>query len=207
MLSFNRLRRSRRSSEESTPRSLRERGAAALEFALIAPFFFLVVFGGIEIGFMFRSNLALEDTTRTAARVGSVERNGDEADLRILEKVNSRVGTLNGDITRVVIFSGDTLNAEVPVACTTTTNPALPGQKCNVYIVNGGQTLQDVIDAWTPFQSASNPGGTPPGITSADRGSSSNIGVYIEYDYDYVTGFFDTITLSSTTVEAIELDL
>ena len=203
MLSFNRLRRARRSAEESEPRTLRERGAAALEFALIAPFFFLVVFGGIEIGFMFRSNLALQDTSRTAARVASVERNGEEADLRILEKINSRVGSLNGDIMRVVIFSGDTLNAEVPVPCTTTTSPALPGQKCNVYMVHeNGQTLQEVIDAWTPFTT-----GNPPGIIPADRSSSSNIGVYIAYDYDYVTGFFDTITLSSTTVEAIELDL
>lgn len=199
MLAITRFRRAKRKAEEGeevdSP-TLRERGAAALEFALVAPLFFLVVFSGIEVGYMFRSHLTLEDTTRTAARVASVERNNANADLAILTRINARVGELNGDVTRVVIFMGDTLGSEVPVACTTTAALDLAGERCNIYPVIDGD-MQFVVDNWTARN----------GIAAAERQALDNIGIYIEYDYNYVTGFFDTLTLSSTTVEVIELDL
>ena len=44
-------------------------------------------------------------------------------------------------------------------------------------------------------------------LTPASRQSPNNVGIYIEFDYTYATGFFDTLTLSSTSVEAIERDL
>lgn len=197
MLSPSRFRRALRGAEESQRRPKRERGAAALEFALIAPFFFLVVFGGIEIGFMFRSNLALEDTARTAARVASVERAGADADLEILRKVNARVGSLNGDVSRVVIFAADTLDSEVPGGCTGDFAASSQADRCNVYTVVNGD-LQAVVDGFVQ-ETGINP--------AVDRQAWDNIGVHIEYDYDYVTGFFDTITLSSSAVEVIELDL
>ena len=57
-----------------SPRRLRDRGAAMVEFALISPLFFLLLFGGIEMGLMFRGNLAVEDMTRSASRVASIQR-------------------------------------------------------------------------------------------------------------------------------------
>ena len=45
-----------------------------VEFALVAPMFFFIVFGGIELGLMFRSYLALENLSRSAARIVSIER-------------------------------------------------------------------------------------------------------------------------------------
>jgi hypothetical protein len=44
-------------------------------------------------------------------------------------------------------------------------------------------------------------------LTSAERGEWQNLGIYIEYEYQYVTGFFDSITLSATSVEVVELDM
>ncbi len=202
MLSFNRFRHARRSAEKSEPRSLRERGAAALEFALIAPFFFLVVFGGIEIGFMFRNHLALQDTVRSAARVAAVERNAVDADQEILRKINARVGELNGDVTRVVIFAAPTLNSAVPTICTTGgTNSTA---NCNVYTVTDGN-VQAIIDSF-PAPPAADPRSI--GIDRAsERRPLDNIGIYVEYEYQYVTGFFDKITLSASSVQVIELDL
>lgn len=190
MLAITRFRRAKRKAEEGEEGeapTLRERGAAALEFALIAPLFFLVVFGGIEIGYMFRSHLTLQDSTRNAARVASVERNEPGADQAILDRINVRVGELNGDVTRVVIFMGDTLSADVPVSC-----------------LSGGSNQADLCNVYPQgvYNAAFNTG-----IPDADRQAWDNIGIYIEYDYNYVTGFFDSITLSSTTVEVIELEL
>ena len=189
------LRRFGRDAEPTEERNLRERGAAALEFALIAPFFFLVVFGGIEIGLMFRSHLALEDMSRSAARVASIERDAADADRVILSRIESKAAPLNGDITRVVIFSAPTLDAQVPVACTTA-NASLAGQ-CNIYEITNGN-LSTLTAAGSTLET---------GLTAAERDQWQNLGIYIEYDYQYVTGFFDSITLSTTSVEVVELDL
>ncbi len=194
MFFLNRLRESRRNGEASERRKLRERGAAALEFALVAPFFFLVVFGGIEIGLMFRSHLALENMSRTAARVASVQRNAPGADQAILENINAQAEILSGDITKVIIFSAETLDADLSPDCELAT--ASRANECNVYLVDD-RGVQGVLDdgVWEA------------GLTATERGAWQNLGIYIEYDYQYATGFFDSITLSTTSVEVVELDL
>jgi hypothetical protein len=50
-----------------------EGGAAALEFALVMPLLFILVFGIIAFGIIFAQNLALGNSARQAARFGSVE--------------------------------------------------------------------------------------------------------------------------------------
>lgn len=194
------LRRRRSDADESAtsdpPRSKRrERGAAALEFALVAPLFLLVVFGGIEIGLMFRSHLALQDMSRSAARVASIQRNAPDADREILERVVAGASTLNGEVTKVIIFHAPTLDATLPASCIDgSDNPASQAGLCNAY----GPEFVDVADGSQAMET---------GLTDAQRGQWENLGVYIEYDYQYVTGFFDSITLSASTVEVVELDL
>lgn len=194
MFFLNRLRESRRNAEASERRKLRERGAAALEFALVAPFFFLVVFGGIEIGLMFRSHLALENMSRTAARVASVQRNAPGADQAILENINKQSEILSGDVTKVIIFAAETLDAGLSPDCELAT--ASRANECNVYIVDS-RGVQGVLDD----------GVYEAGLTATERAAWQNLGIYIEYDYQYATGFFDSITLSTTSVEVVELDL
>lgn len=48
-------------------------GAAAVEFALVAPLFIILVFGLISFGIVFAQNLALGNGAREAARSGVVE--------------------------------------------------------------------------------------------------------------------------------------
>ena len=175
MLGPLRSRSARRKTDSGEPRTLRERGAAALEFALIAPLFFLVVFGGIEIGYMFRSHLTLQDTARVAARVASVERASDQADRAIMERIQVRAQDLNGDVERVVIFAADTLDAQVPEECTRPGDASSNIFKCNVYVVPPGDSLQDVIDSFATNDI---------GLVAADRQPWDNIGVHIQYDYN-----------------------
>lgn len=193
---LDRLRRSRPNDDELPRSSRRERGAAALEFALVAPLFFLVVFGGIEIGLMFRGHLALQDMSRSAARVASIQRDNVDADRAILERVRLGAGTLNGDVTKVIIFHAPTLDATLPPSCIDALDaPASQSGLCNAY----DATYVDVAGSGTASMET--------GLTSAERSQWQNLGVYIEYEYQYVTGFFDSITLSATTVEVVELDL
>jgi len=194
-----RRRRSRRDADNTADAARptrRERGAAALEFALVAPLFLLVVFGGIEIGLMFRSHLALQDMSRGAARVASIQRNAPDADREILKRVVNGSPTLNGEVTKVIIFHAPTLDATLPANCIDgSDNPISRAGVCNAY----GTEFIDVADGTTPVITT--------GLTDTQREQWQNLGVYIEYDYTYVTGFFDSITLSASTVEVVELDL
>ena len=193
------LRRVRaRSAARKEGRSRRERGAAALEFALVAPLFFFVMFGGIEVGLMFRSNLTLSDAARNGARVGSIERSSAEADRAIITRIYNQSQNLNGDIKRIVIYKADTMASSVPDDCKTGASKA---GVCNVYVTaegGGGDDLKAISEGGGTLQT---------GYDSADRLKLTNIGIWIEYEYSYVTGFFDSTTLTAESVEVIELDL
>ena len=179
-----------------TRRALRERGASTVEFALVSPLFFLILFGGIELGLMFRGNLSVEDMTRNAARVASIVRDDPEADRFILREINNRTRSLNGEIVNVVIFSGSTLDAEMPAGCISAAgDPVDISNVCNSYsaadveaIAGGGGTLGSAL-------------------TDAEREQWDIIGITVFYRQDSITGVIDGVTLSSTTVEVIELDL
>jgi Flp pilus assembly protein TadG len=64
-----------RSSIRSGRRGARrpEAGTSAVEFALVAPIFIMLVFGIISFGIVFAQNLALDNAARQAARSGVVE--------------------------------------------------------------------------------------------------------------------------------------
>jgi TadE-like protein len=51
----------------------RDRGAAAVEFALVSPLLFLLLFGILAYGIYFTDSLALRDGVRAAARSGSIQ--------------------------------------------------------------------------------------------------------------------------------------
>lgn len=51
-----------------------EDGQALVEFALLAPVLFLILFGIIQFGMAFRDSIALTDAVRTGARQATVSR-------------------------------------------------------------------------------------------------------------------------------------
>ena len=50
----------------------RERGAAAVEFALIAPLFFILLFAIIDFGALLQNKISLSNAARVGARYGSL---------------------------------------------------------------------------------------------------------------------------------------
>jgi len=128
------------------PLSSRERGAAVVEVALVAPVFMLMVFATIEYGFIFNNFNTLRQGTRDGARSASVNQLNNPggspywctttgsppsgADTNLICLIKNRVG-LGDANTRVWI--------SVPSPSGTAPNPVATGDEivvCTQYLQN-----------------------------------------------------------------------
>ncbi len=75
----------------------RRRGAAAVEFAIVAPIFFLLVLGMIEIGRMVMVQQIITNASREGARVGVLDPStaGGTTRQDVLDKVNGYLAAAN----------------------------------------------------------------------------------------------------------------
>ncbi len=64
----------------ATRRSRNQSGAVAVEFALIMPILFMIVFGIIEFGYMLNRDMIVGNASRDGARVASL--NGSYSEIR-----------------------------------------------------------------------------------------------------------------------------
>lgn len=99
----------------------RDRGAVAVEMALVTPILVMLVFGIIQFGIVFAQKLALSNAAREAARAGTVAVN-DSARLTcqdIANQVKSTVGTvgLNTSNVTVTIKKADGSGGTAIVVC------------------------------------------------------------------------------------------
>jgi hypothetical protein len=75
----------------------RDRGAAALEFALVLPVLLLVVFGLIDFGRMVNAQLMVSDAAREGARAAAVVDQGTGEN-----RIDSITGATVGTVSRTV---------------------------------------------------------------------------------------------------------
>lgn len=145
------------------------RGAAAVEFALVAPLLIFLVFGIIEAGFAFYGREATALAVSDASRAGSIQRNDAAADREILTLLGGRLDRAAGtSFTRVVVYEAATLTDPPPAACIA----GSPVTGCNVY---GPAALANPASA------------TCTGWCPADRETDDLLGVWVGVRYDSLT--------------------
>lgn len=133
--------------------TLRERGAVALEFAIMIPLLATLAFGAIEMGAAWRDSQAVLSSSRTAAR--SLAQFGDqiEADRDALLSVEAAFVDTPMTVAAVIIYeSDDAVNAGgAPAACVAAAEAGIAytgAENCNVYagadyaaaVAPGGET-------------------------------------------------------------------
>lgn len=116
----------------------RERGAVALEFAVVLPLLATLAFGAIEMGSAWRDSQAVLSSSRTAAR--SLAQFGDQtqADRDALLSVEASFVDTPMTVQAVVIYeSDDTVNSGgAPAACIASAIAGVAytgAENCNVY--------------------------------------------------------------------------
>jgi len=194
-----------------------DRGVAIVEFALVAPLLFLVLFGIIEFGFVFKDSLTLTNMTRSGARTGAAVGNATspDADYQILSAITSSAGALSANINGVIIFTATATSSALPTGCsfasgsTAGCNVYTPTQLSEVKQSNGNWTTMQTLyptafkcqsgwdDHWCPSTrvvSQSGNGGSGPDY----------LGVYISAHHSKVTGWFQSLTLTDTSVMRLE---
>jgi hypothetical protein len=203
-----------------SPRLQGDRGAALLEGAVVALPFFILMFGMLEYGLVFKSYLSLASATNSSGRAASTFGNAGNSDYLILRTINEGAGGMDREaIHTIVIWHATGPDDSPPAACLDgdgsvgTGAPAYVGA-CNVYDYTDFEWDEADFDCdpltagpvdydwcatdrkdWLSDTDATGP---------LKRGTDF-IGVYVEADYDMLTGMFGSqLSLSETSITRID---
>jgi len=88
-------------------RSRGERGAVAVEMAIVVPVLVLLVFGALELGLAFDEKLQMANAVNQATRNASVLGVDDYADIQALDSLSAGLNGNVGNIVEVHIFKAD----------------------------------------------------------------------------------------------------
>jgi Flp pilus assembly protein TadG len=116
-------------------RRARERGASAVEFALVLPIFVLLVFGIMEAGWLFAQQVEVRNAAREGARLAVV----DYADAGTMRSEVCDRAALSRDRAQV----GFTLGSDTAVVEVTQTYASLTGV---IPSFNNGITIRSVAE-------------------------------------------------------------
>ena len=186
-----------------------ERGSAIIEAAIATPVFFMLIFGVLEFGFLFRTDLTTTNASRDGGRAASVYGREAETDFLILQTVRQGLAAISLDqLEFVVVYRLTDPTQDMNPSCLVASQPGI----CNRYVAADFDLALDY----------SNGNPTPHfrcGATAVDRfwcpatrdssiETADLVGVHVETRHRYITGFFgEDQTLSDTTVIRIEPEL
>jgi len=176
----------------------RERGAVAVEAALITPLLLLIVFGIIEFGLLLKDDLSVTSSVRAGARMASAEPRAATFAQDAANQVAREGSALDMTKVRALwVYKAD------PAYLTTRGTPLGGGgtfnacTACVKFVWSAGQNkfIVSGTPSWTPTQQ---------NACSGDVNRDS-VGVYLKYDHPAITNlFFRQFTLTSHTVMALE---
>ena len=188
------------------------RGATLVEAAIVAPLFFMLIFGVVEAGWDFFKRDAVTNMSVVGAREGAGSANDALADYNILQAVKgASAGVSPSAIKTIVVYRATSASDTVPSACKTAsvTNTATT-RGCNRYTGADLSLTSDQFGCtgppgpavkkdsyWCPTSRKS--------ALSGSNGPPDYIGVYVDASGASLTGVFGPIlTLKSDTVMRIE---
>ena len=195
-------------------RPVRERGASAVEAALVAPLFFLFVFAIIEFGVFLFNTDAVANASRAGTREASTWASSPLADLNALRAANKSLGSLAARIDAVVVFRGTSASSPVPAACVaqiTTSSRGIAGE-CNIYRQADLRSLNEANFGWSDLNTVADNVGKWDESWPATRRieeitgdvSPDWVGVYIQARHKSLSGVVPSRKIKRTSLAQIE---
>ena len=175
-----------RRAEGVARRRRRSRGQAIVEFALVAPLFFTLIFGFVEFALIESSvgsyNFAAKDSARLGSLIGPTD---PQADQKMLSLIQSRInGVVFAKIITIEIYKSDAAGD---------------------YLQNGSLPAEDVYDANFNLVGTAN---WLPTLRNDTLIDADYLGVRITFKYTYMTSYLGggnaSIQLIANSVQRIE---
>ena len=185
-----------------------ERGAVIVELAMVVPILITLVLGMFEIGMAWSASQTVVQASRSGARTVSQLGTYGSADQQAVLAVISTFGDDVPAIQRIVVFDASS-GADLPGGCDVAGAPTGP---CNIYraadFALSGNPLHfdsngDLAGCGASGVSAN---WCPDGSRSASQTTATEVGVFVEFEAERVSGFFgsDPFTITRTTVMRVE---
>ena len=183
----------------SPGRRRRQRGQGMVEFAIVAPVFFFVIFAMIDGGFLLYSVNAVDQATTVGSNAIAGLGKVSTADTTALTRMAASPGletTSLINVTRVDIeelvtnFTGDGFSTNSDGTPTIQTDCG--GACVNVYLIGAGGAVTSSTVPW------------PPGDRDVYNGQSSFVGLKVYYSYKFLTGVAGTANLTTTKTFRLE---
>jgi hypothetical protein len=173
-------------------RNVKDRGAVAVEAAIITPILLLLLIGILEFGFAYKDQLAITSAVRAGARIASAEPRSASFATDAAAQVAREGAALDlSDVKALWVYQADA-----------TGHPEGAGGTFNSCSTNCIQF------AWSSASGGfvTSGGSWPATSQDACAGEENSIGVYLAYNHDPLTHviFGNTITLSSYTSMVLE---
>ncbi len=162
-----------------------ERGAAAVEFALVLPIVVLLLFGIVEMSFAFHGYQSTRLAMNDGLREGSVARRDSHADRQIAAAVQRRLRAAGGsEIERLVVFRAASPNAQPSASC----QNGVADASCSVYT-----RAQVAAMATTPCYPADGCAALTctSGWCPSNRRDGDLLGVWVRVRYRGITGLLN----------------
>lgn len=170
-----------------------ERGAALVEFALVAPILLLLAFGLLEMGLAWRDSQLVTQGARSGARGAAQIGTDNQADAFVVESVEASLGQMAPNMTRIVIYDAASPDGSMPGACENAGPPGVAGL-CSVYD-------QTSFGSYAAFAN----GSWPPSARDDTAPDTSYLGVRVEIRRPFITGLFpNDLEIADTTVMSLE---
>ena len=154
---------------------------------------------------MMRNYQSLGSSVAESVRQGSISGPEPLADFHVLTALEDNLVISRSELTRVVVFHASSPTDVPTTACRSGIPSSVPGSECNVYSVNDldrteaefGCKFPNYLDSyWCPTTRRDS------GLNMAE---TDLLGIYVEVEHGFVTGFFgQTLTLSRTTILPLE---
>ncbi|MGZ4598677.1 TadE/TadG family type IV pilus assembly protein [Oryzihumus sp.] len=168
----------------------RDKGAVAVEAALVTPFILLILFGILEFGMLFKDWLGLVSSVRGGVRMASAEpRTLTFAQDAANQVANGSTALDMTSVQKLWVYKADAQGYPLGGGSAFTS--------CSTCVTfrwdTGTHKFVPVTNTWAPMSQ------------DACAGETDSVGVYLEVRHQAFTGlFFQTLTLGEHSVMALE---